>query len=294
MTASIEAATAFIFGDFLLPTLFLFGLIVGSFLNVVIYRLHTNKTLSGNSHCLSCGTRLSWYELFPLFSYLFLRGACKHCGAYIPPRYFLVELLTGVLFVVMGTASGSLFELGLNLVIISLVVIVLVYDVRHTIIPDEMVILLSVCAVLMASWSPDASQFVIPPLFAVLGGVVAAAFYAFLWFISKGRWIGLGDAKLAFPFGILVGLPLVFSLIVWSFWIGAIVSVALLLARTYLIKLRSTRMGGKTFLRFRLPHLTMKSEIPFAPFLIAALLCTYVYSISVFDITAALLRPFGL
>jgi len=80
-------------------TAFGFGVIIGSFLNVLIYRFHTGKSLSGHSHCLSCGTRLCWFELLPLVSYLGLRGRCRTCGCRIPNRYFLVEFATGMAFV---------------------------------------------------------------------------------------------------------------------------------------------------------------------------------------------------
>ena len=78
---------------------FVFGVIIGSFLNVYIYRFHTGKSLSGHSHCLSCGTPLKPYELIPLLSYVFLRGRCRTCGCKIPARYFLVELTAGLLVI---------------------------------------------------------------------------------------------------------------------------------------------------------------------------------------------------
>lgn len=286
-----------ILGDFLLPVLFVFGVIVGSFLNVCIYRLHTNRRITGSSHCLSCGTRLSWYELFPLLSYLVLRGQCRHCGARIPPRYFFVELLTALLFVLVGATFADPVLLVLNLVVFALIVVVLVYDVRHTIIPDEMTIALTVLALVMVSYdgvgvvgSGVTGGFSLPPLSALAGGAFASVFYGALWYVSSGRWIGLGDAKLAFPLGLLVSFPLAFSMVVWSFWIGALFSLLVLGIERF----GARKPGGKTFLRFPLPHLTMKSEIPFAPFLIVAFVLTYIYHFDILVQTEWLLGLLGL
>jgi len=91
--------------SFLLIIAFGFGIIIGSFLNVYLYRFHTGKSLSGSSHCLSCATPLKFYELVPLFSYLFLRGRCRTCSSLVPSRYFLVELLTGILFVICALTA---------------------------------------------------------------------------------------------------------------------------------------------------------------------------------------------
>lgn len=253
---------------------FLFGLgvIIGSFLNVVLYRLHTGKSLQGHSHCLSCGHRLSALELIPLISYLCLRGRCRACGSYIPVRYFAVELLTGLMFMAVYLGfRADLVLLVLGLVIVSLLVVVAVYDLRHFIIPDELVISLTVLA-LMASgyrvgigtddWSTVA--------FDLGAAVLGAAFFYLLWHVSKGTWIGFGDVKLAFPLGLIVGASGVFSLIVFSFWVGAIVGLVLLI-------LQRLAQRGKFRLRFWRRQLTMKSAVPFAPFLICGFLLVWLW-----------------
>ena len=88
-----------------------FGLIIGSFLNVYIYRFHTGKSLNGHSHCLSCGTGLKASDLVPLVSYLLLRGRCRTCGCYIPVRYFIVEFCTAVLFILSYLLATDIYEL---------------------------------------------------------------------------------------------------------------------------------------------------------------------------------------
>lgn len=284
---------------FILPFLFVLGVIVGSFLNVVIYRLHTNRSLQGNSHCLSCGTKLSWYELIPLFSYLALHGTCAHCGARIPPRYLFVELLTGAAFMLAAVIAADVVLLTIYMVMFSVLIVILLYDLRHTIIPDEAVIALLVVAFLMVMWDPSTQKFLMPDMTALISATVGSMFYASLWYISKGRWIGLGDAKLAFPFGLILGWPLVVSLIVWSFWIGAAISLVIMggirISKALPRALGSIPLVGFVFPKQRIVnytrYLTMKSEVPFAPFLIAAFLLVHVYGLDVFVVTAHL---FGL
>ena len=126
---------------------FVFGVIIGSFLNVYIYRLHTGKSLMGSSHCLSCGTDLKPYELVPLFSYLALLGKCRTCRSYIPNRYFLVEILTGALFVGVVLTVADVVTMLHTLFFVSVLVVIAVYDIYHMIIPDELVAAL-VCTVI--------------------------------------------------------------------------------------------------------------------------------------------------
>jgi leader peptidase (prepilin peptidase)/N-methyltransferase len=265
---------------------FVFGAIIGSFLNVVIYRLHTGRSLNGSSHCLSCGIPLRWYELFPVVSYLAIRGRCRTCAAAVPARYFVVEVLTGGLFVLLWhTHWYEWLTFSLLAALISVLVVIAVYDMRHTIIPDELTILVGLLAVPLVGTASGWS-FTVPDLVGqVVGGVSAAAFLFGLWYASAGRWIGFGDVKLALPLGFIVGVPEALSLIILSFWVGAVISVALLGIQRLLKR-------GKITLPFLGSPRTMKSEVPFAPFLISGFVLVYVYQISLFDITR-LLWPFG-
>ena len=264
--------------ELLFPLTFLFGLIIGSFLNVVIYRLHTGRSLNDRSHCLSCGSGLAWYELFPLISYLVLRGRCRSCGAWIPSRYLLVELLTGTAFVLVLWDAGLTIAAAFLAAIVSVLIIIVVYDLRHFIIPDEYVVALIILAVGLISMEVYESGEFARITEALGSAVIASAAYGGLWWISGGRWIGLGDVKLAAPLGALVGWPLTFSLVVWSFWIGAVVSVALL-------ALQALAIRGKKHLRIGGPPLTIKSEVPFAPFLALAFVVTYFGALDVLDLT---------
>lgn len=250
---------------FLYPIAFGFGVIIGSFLNVYIYRFHTGKSLSGHSHCLSCGTTLCWYDLFPLFSYLFLRGRCRTCGCKIPCRYFLVELATGLLFSLSLTLSLDIVTIGLLWFIFSVLVVITVYDLYHFIIPDRLTIILTLAAVTLIGY-----EYLLFPtgvdelVYRALAALAGSSFFLFLWIISKGEWLGFGDVKLAIPLGLLVGTDFVFSFVVYSFWIGAIVSLLIIGSA----KVRR----GKAHLHLKGKALTMKSAVPFAPFLVASCL----------------------
>ncbi len=271
----------------ILAWFFILGAVFGSFFNVVIYRFNTGKSLGGRSHCLSCGKTLAWYELLPVVSYILQRGKCRHCSAHITARYALVELLTGALFLLV--AKIFLLDpvlLVLNLIVVSLLVIIVVYDLRHMIIPDSLVLFLCIPALAMVLWDPLAFSLALPPLGALLGALIPAALFAGLWLVSRGTWIGLGDAKLAVPLGLMLGAWGSISMFILSFWIGAVIAVGLLLIGRALKSL-GRRRGGQLFLRFLRRPLTIKSEVPFAPFLVAAFLLVHFAHIDAFMLVDA-------
>lgn len=260
---------------------FLFGLIVGSFLNVVILRTHTKRSLGGHSHCMSCGKRLGVLDLVPLFSYLALLGRCRQCGARISPRYLFIELIAGLSFAYIFSLALSPLASVIHLLLVSILLIIFVYDTEHLIIPDEYVIALVPLAIMLDVFSTGTVN-ILQLATAMLGGAVSFAFLGGLWKVSGGRWIGLGDAKLSVPLAIAVGISNVFSLIVFAFWLGAVVSVSLLLIGKLLLR-------GQKHLRFFGTPLTMKAEVPFAPFLIGSFIIVYFSHGDVFTITSTFL-----
>lgn len=264
---------------------FVFGTLIGSFLNVVIYRLHTGRSVNGRSHCMSCGETLRWYELFPIVSYLVLRARCRSCSAYIPLRYLTVELLTGFVFLVLAVLfSGAPALFFLYAVLAAILVVITVYDIRHTIIPDELTLAVAGVACIRLGYDFWQGRDITLLGYDVLGGVLAGGFFFALWYFSKGRWVGLGDAKLALPLGIIAGMGSVLSMVVLSFWIGAALSLALLGIGKLLER-------GKTVLHFIPGELTMKSEVPFAPFLILGFILAHLFHADIFVITSYLI-PF--
>lgn len=263
---------------FLLPLwyqntiIFLLGLIIGSFLNVCIYRLHTGRSLAGSSHCLSCGKNLRWYELLPVLSYFALRGRCAGCGSHIPARYALVEGLTALLFLAVFSVVPPLWPLVLWLVLVSLLIVIVVYDLYHLIIPDELTLMVTlVIGILFVVTTPVSTATLTE---GGLSALAALLVYGGLWLISRGRWIGFGDVKLSLPLAFTLGLWGTFSFVVLSFWAGALISVCLLNLQ-YLLK------RGQRHLPFLAVPLTMKSEVPFAPFLVIAFLLVALYQTDV-------------
>lgn len=263
--------------SWLIVIAFGFGVIIGSFLNVLIYRFHTGKSLAGHSHCLSCGTRLRWFELFPLFSYAVLRGRCRTCGCLVPGRYFLVELATGLLFAAAISITLDPISILLWWLIFSVLVAITVYDLYHFIIPDAMTLTLTILVMVLLGYQTYTGTVSGERLtFGTLTALGGSAFFLFLWMISKGKWLGFGDVKLAFPLGLLVGPVYVFSFVVLSFWIGAAISLAIL---------GYERMNrGKAHLRLASQSLTMKSAVPFAPFLVASGLVTILTHFNVLEL----------
>ncbi len=248
-----------------------FGLIIGSFLNVLVLRYKTGRGLSGRSGCPSCGKTLHWYELIPVISFIIQKGRCASCHSKISFQYPLVELLTAGLFVLSAWKAFSVGGVYLYIhfahlaLMMSLLVALVVYDIKHTIIPNFFVYLFDICALayVFANYS---GTFTAPLWSPIVSAAVVAAPFAFLWLVSSGRWMGLGDAKLSLGIGAALSFVGGLSALVWAFWAGALVSLFLLA----LSKLR---------LRHRGRHFTMKSEVPFAPFLVFGFLIVLFWSI---------------
>lgn len=241
----------------------LFGAICGSFLNVVIVRRGT-KSLRGRSGCFSCGAQLRALDMIPVLSWILLGGRCRSCGSAISPQYPLVEASTAFLFALIGAIPGiTLAAQVLCCAIVAYLVLIAAYDMRHTIIPDEWVYGFSALALLAIFALPRAT----PVLEALLAGPAVAAPFAALWFISRGRWMGLGDAKLALGIGWLLGPVYGLFAIFLAFVIGAVIGVTVLMPlpyyRRFLRKAGIVRIAGHG-------SYTMKSEVPFGPFLVCS------------------------
>lgn len=249
---------------------FLLGSAIGSFLNVVIFRLNTHKSFGGRSVCMSCRNQILWHDLVPVFSFCFLSGRCRHCKTKLSWQYPIVEFITGIVFFLLYYKFGYVFEVfplnfaftyGYFAVIFSLLIIISFYDFRHKIIPDVLSLwfgLLSFLSVFLFS------EYLLDPHLPSLkdfAGILLALPFAFFWLVSKGRWMGLGDAKLAIGIGLLLGLAYGGTAIVLSFWIGAFVGILLIL----LNKVKNS-----------------KTEIPFAPFLALSTFIVFIFGFCLF------------
>ncbi len=238
--------------------IFIFGTMIGSFLNVVVDRFNTGRGLGGRSKCDSTGKTLAWYELIPVFSYLAQGGKSLHSKTKISIQYPLVEAGTGILFVLIFQKFWPMiyrfpnhFMLGLffYFFIFSLLIAIFTYDIKHKIIPNLFVWKFNIIALLSV-------LFFYPTALTLLAGPLVASPLFLLWAVSKGKWLGFGDVKLALGMGWLLGLSGGFAALLISFWIGAVLGVFILIIKK-----------------------SKNHELPFAPFLVLATALSFLYNI---------------
>lgn len=265
--------------------IFLFGLIIGSFLNCVIYRLALPnfsfwKNLGGlknRSYCPHCRQTLRWYDLIPVLSYVILKAKCRYCKKKISWQYPLVEISTGLIFLLIFLPTRDLAQrdnflnLSFLLIISCFLIVIFVYDLKHYIIPDKIVLpAIAVVALYrlfevfgfrvldlfrmqpfgesLVSLDPGGLGFGIlkPFIFYLISAIAAAGFFLLIFLVSKGKWLGFGDIKLAFFMGIFLGFPKIIVALFLAFFFGGIIGIGLIIFK----------------------NKNLKSEIPFAPFLI--------------------------
>jgi len=267
----MDFETTFIFGIFA----FVFGTIIGSFLNVVSLRFNTGMGVNGRSKCFSCGKGLVWHELIPLFSFAAQKGRCKKCRSKILWQYPVVEFISGAIFVLIfmkfpPVDAASAITTLIYLFITTLLIVITVYDIKHKIIPDSLSYTFAGVAFLGLFFgsggavNSGVSLFHIPLLINLLSGPLCAAPFVILWVVSRGAWMGLGDAKLMLGIGWTLGFIAAVSSLVLAFWIGAIVSVLWMFVRF-----------GKVRGNY---------EIPFAPYLILGMYIVLFSRILVIDL----------
>lgn len=231
----------------ILILLVLLGLVIGSFISAVTYRMpRRQQFIKGKSFCDSCKKELKWYDNVPLFSFLYYGGVSRCCGKKISIRYPLIELASAVGIVIVWLNFHSL----LFVILFFLTLTILIIDFEHQIIPDEL------------SWSVLLLVFLIvldsqAKLFSGLfSGFLFASVFLSLHLITKGRGMGLGDVKLAIPFGLMLGLQHSLTWFMVSFILGGIVSLFLLL----------------------LKRANMKTKLAFGPFMIVAFWITLFFT----------------
>lgn len=201
---------------------FIFGLLTGSFLNSVIFRLHKKQGfVRGRSKCPECKKELSVIELIPLISFLIQAGKCRKCKKPISVQYPLVELASGLLFLACYLFYGLQPRLVLSLVYICFLIIIFVYDFKYSLIPDA-VVLPAVATALIG-------EILIDPSFTrlVLGGIIGLGFFLVQYLVSRGKWIGAGDLRLGLFMGFALGWPSILAAILIAYVIGAFMAVAL-------------------------------------------------------------------
>lgn len=203
------------------------GLIVGSFLNVIILRFGTARSaLAGRSHCPHCQTTLTVWELVPVFSFLAQRGRCRSCQVRLSWQYPVVEGLTAVgtslILAMMGVTATAI----LSLFFFWTVLVIGVIDVRHYLIPDRAVGFLIVLSLLSLVTVPPLREFHLGN--AGLGALVGGGLLLLIVLFTRGQGMGLGDAKLGFALGLGLGWPLIGLGLLLAFVFGAVIGLGLI------------------------------------------------------------------
>jgi leader peptidase (prepilin peptidase)/N-methyltransferase len=216
------------------------GLIIGSFLNVVAYRLPRGESIvKPRSRCTTCNTEVRSIDNIPLLSWLLLRGRCRHCSSQISARYPAVELVTGVVFAIVALARGPQLELLVDLPFAAMLIAVADIDLEHRIVPNRILAPLAV-------WAIGASAVIQPDKLPELLIAGAAAFtFLLLAALAYPAGMGMGDVKLAGVMGLYLGLSVAPAMLV-AFLAGSLVGIAMML-----------RDGSGA----------RKKGVPFAPFL---------------------------
>jgi prepilin signal peptidase PulO-like enzyme (type II secretory pathway) len=218
--------------------IFIVGIFVGSFLNVLADRLSFEESILGRSHCSFCKKNIEWYDLIPVISFIRLNAKCRYCHTSLSFWYPVSEILTGLLFLLTWLyIPGSLIDKGISLGIVACLITIFLADIKYQIIPDEILIALGIFSLWFAKDNfPD--------------HIIAAAFlgslFYLVYFLTKKRGMGFGDVKFAIGIGLLLGVKSGLLSIYLSFLIGGVIGIILLLGK------------------FK----KMKSKIAFGPFLI--------------------------
>ncbi len=249
-----------------LTIFFLFGVVMGSFYHVVATRLSNDESIIfPRSHCPKCHHFLKWYENIPVFSYLFLRGKCSHCHSRIPISYLIVEVITGLLFMVCFHSFKFTLDLVVALIFVSTLIIVIVSDIEYMIILDEVLAFgtLSIILIYIFGYGLETTAY---HVYHGIGAFIAMYSIKILGDKAfKKESLGGGDIKLMFLFGLVIGFPM------------AICSIFL-----------------ATFIAFPIALIILFSNkeniIPFGPFLSIAAILIFIVKLDLNDILLFLMK----
>ena len=210
------------------------GLVVGSFLNALIYRIHSGESIAaGRSKCPHCQHSLTIKDLVPVLSFVWLRGHCRYCRQAIAWQYPVVEAVTALLFWLAFSVNLQLYPTNWELVahcfrdflVLSALVVVFVYDLKWMLIPDSVVLPVVVVTVIINLLLGQSL------LQLLLSLAIGFGFFAIQYYFSGGTWIGGGDLRLGLLMGAVLAWPNLLVAIFLAYIVGATVSVGLLLTK---------------------------------------------------------------
>jgi leader peptidase (prepilin peptidase) / N-methyltransferase len=230
--------------------IFILGICIGSFLNVLVFRTKEAIAVTGRSKCRKCEISIKAYDLIPVLSFFILRGRCRGCKASVSGQYPAVELVTGLLFLLsyLVHTSGGAMILDWNLallllrdwVFVSLMIIIFVYDFKYMLILDRFTLPGMIMAILLNLWIG-----IIPSYSILAGGVVLSLFFYLQFVVSKGTWVGGGDIRLGALMGFMLGIKFGLLALFIAYILGSIIGIALLITKKVD---RKTQIAFGTFL----------------------------------------------
>ena len=238
--------------------IFIFGLIIGSFINCLLWRLHKKESILGRSYCPKCKNQIAWYDNIPVLSFLFLKGKCRKCKKKISWQYPLVELVTGILFGLVFYINFQSFNFSLltfnfqlltlvrDIFFVSIMVIIFIYDLKWYLILDK-ITLPAIFIIFVLNIFLGFNY-----LHLLLAGLIGGGFFLAQFIVSKGRWIGGGDIRLGLLMGVMFSWPMILLALLLAYLIGSVISIFLVI------------FGKKKW----------KSEVPMGIFLTSASIIT--------------------
>jgi len=230
--------------------IFIFGMLFGSFANVVIYRQEKGKSfVFGRSACPQCGQMIAWYDNIPLLSFVLLGGRCRHCQKPISRQYPAVELACGVIFFWLFYRFGLTPHFFALAVFSLFLLLIFIYDLKHMQILDRFSLPAMAAALVINLWL----GFGFFDL--VLAALIGAGFFAAQYFVSRGKWVGDGDIRLGALMGLMLGVKYLLLALFLAYIIGAVFAVIVLSAKKF----------------------EMSSAVAFGPFLALATFATFLY-----------------
>ena len=214
--------TLYFFSGFL----FLFGLAIGCFLNVVIYRLFSGQSIIfGRSRCPQCKKDIFWHDNIPILSFINLSGRCRFCEKKISFQYPLVEFFTALIFVLFYLKFGLTLQFLVYLIFTGFLIVIFVYDLKYYLILDRITIPAIIIAILLNLYLGINFWILLS------GAIIGGGFFLIQLLISSGRWIGGGDIRLGILMGAMLGWQKLLAALFLAYILGAIIGIILIILK---------------------------------------------------------------